>query len=63
MPYTEVKVTELPDCDLCHDETKACYDGKTDTGLWAYMCKPHFIFRGIGLGPGKGQKLILEERQ
>ena len=70
----ETKVTELPDCDICEmvDHyagiaginttaaiTKASYDGKTTDGPWAYMCQQHFGWHGVGLGLGRGQRLVL----
>ena len=63
---TEVKVSELPDCDICkyYGDTpidKAVYDGKTTRGPWAYMCEDHFQDLGVGLGTGKGQKLIVTD--
>ena len=67
---TEVKVTSLPDCDLCQAQAdsgrrpkdnvfKAKYDGKTRMGPWANMCPAHFQEHGVGLGTGKGQRLVL----
>jgi len=53
---TEVYVEELPKCNFC--DKPAHYDGKTTMGPWAYMCEEHFKMYGIGLGTGKGQKLI-----
>jgi len=58
--HKEVKVPHLPNCDFCPKE--ALYDGKTKFGDWAYMCQNHFNLYGIGLGLGRGQKLILEEK-
>lgn len=55
-------VTELPNCYFCEMEGKtepAEYDGRTDIGQWAFMCQHHFDQYGVGLGTGKGQKLIL----
>jgi hypothetical protein len=56
---TEVTVEWLPKCDFCGNT--ADYDGKTWIGGWANMCKPHFSAFGVGLGLGKGQKLILKK--
>lgn len=56
-----VKVTRLPKCDMCKDGTLAAYDGKTYQGPWANMCDIHFLLEGVGVGTGRGQKLILEE--
>ncbi len=60
----EVVMTTIPDCDVCamHSKReKACYDGKTVQGPWAYMCENHFQLLGTGLGTGRGQRLILAE--
>jgi hypothetical protein len=59
--HKEVKVSEFPACDFCgHD---AHYDGMTRmNGAWANMCDFHFKQAGVGLGLGKGQKLILEKK-
>ena len=54
---TEVEMDELPFCDFCNAEAK--YDGKTIKGSWAYMCEECFGEHGIGLGYGKGQRLVL----
>ncbi len=54
----QVEVAVLPKCDFgC--SFKAIYDGKTKSGHWANMCSLHFLLHGIGLGTGKGQKLVL----
>ena len=70
----EAKVTELPDCDICKvvDHyavlagisttaaiTKASYDGRTTDGPWAYMCQRHFGLHGVGIGLGRGQRLVV----
>jgi hypothetical protein len=47
----------LPSCDFCKEI--ALYDGKTHLGPWAYMCERHFNLYGVGIGPDKGQKLVL----
>lgn len=66
---TDVKtatVMELPDCDFCKMEGRkepAEYDGKTKQGPWANMCQEHFDRHGVGLGTGKGQKLVLPTKQ
>jgi len=57
-----VIVTELPNCSFCEMEGKtkpAEYDGRTVIGQWAFMCQQHFDLNGVGLGTGKGQKLVL----
>jgi hypothetical protein len=55
---TEVKVARIPKCDFCSNP--AVYDGKTIMGPWANMCGSHFSAHGVGLGTGRGQRLILE---
>lgn len=56
-------VTNYPKCDICKYEqgrtTEAHYDAKTTAGPWASLCDTHFASRGIGLGTGKGQRLIV----
>ena len=43
-------------------DVEAQYDGRTIfQGRWAYMCEKHFSLCGVGLGLGKGQRLIREE--
>jgi hypothetical protein len=42
--------------------TKATYDGRTIFGHWAYMCDRHFVALGVGLGEGKGQKIVVPEK-
>lgn len=63
MPGTWVRVDELPSCDLCSMLGKylnpARFDGATVHGPWAYMCEDHFKADGLGLGTGRGQRLIL----
>ena len=53
----EVRVKNLPSCDFC--EIPAAVDGKTTMGPWANMCETHFTQYGVGLGTGKGQRLVL----
>lgn len=62
---TEVKVIRIPDCDICtYDKNKpgiaAVVDGRTKLGPWANMCEADFETYGVGLGTGKGQRLVLE---
>lgn len=57
-PHTEARVLSLPQCDFC---TKSgTYDARTFDGRWAFMCQAHFEEHGIGLGLGKGQRLVLK---
>jgi hypothetical protein len=69
MAGTEVKwLGEIPSCNFCVEDNdlsdvkvkveRAKYDGKTIYGPWAYMCQKHFMMYGMGLGEGRGQKLI-----
>lgn len=63
MPGTEVKVTSLRFCDIHKFEMNrpdvvAHYDGRTKQGPWAHMCNTCFASQGVGLGTGKGQRLI-----
>jgi hypothetical protein len=58
----EAVVSKYPQCDFCTQE--AHYDGKTTQGPWAYMCDNCFKEHGVGLGTGRGQRLVLaKERQ
>lgn len=65
-PHTQVTVAKLPPCDLhpiLHPQEpvpNAAYDGKTTSGPWANMCAGCFRKNGIGLGLGKGQRLVLK---
>jgi hypothetical protein len=55
-----------PDCDIHTGQgtpgVPAEYDGKTTAGPWANMCGPCFGTHGIGLGTGRGQRLVVGER-
>jgi len=56
----EVEVSHIPKCDIC-GEVDAQYDGKTTSGPWANMCGSCFSHHGVGVGLGKGQRLILRK--
>lgn len=59
--YKEVEVAELPMCDICEAsmiKKEAQYDCLLKQGVWANTCDEHFEQFGVGLGLGKGQKLI-----
>jgi len=58
---TEVRVPVAPRCDLCRVETPAQYDAKTIHGPWANLCQEHFDEIGVGLGLGKGQRLVVTD--
>lgn len=60
----EAIVSSLPYCDFCKrngENIKADYDANTIFGMWGYLCETHYLEYGIGLGEGKGQRLIAEE--
>jgi len=48
-------------CDVPHCDEEALYDAKTIYGPWGYLCQHHFDVLGVGLGMGKGQRLIVKE--
>jgi len=59
----EINISEFPNCQVCKENginRKAKYDARSRHGWWAYMCESHYDQIGIGLGTGKGQKLILK---
>ena len=61
--HTVAEVSSLPDCDFCKRigrSTPAAYDGATRFGPWAFMCLYHFNSFGVGLGLGRGQRLLVE---
>jgi len=65
MSDIEVKVTTLPKCDVClvsgvRPQKVATYDARSTHGQWGYMCEEHFQEQGVGLGLGRGQRLITE---
>jgi hypothetical protein len=56
-------LTERPDCDICKQQGRkrpAYVDCKTKQGPWAYACTQCFARYGIGLGMGRGQRLLIE---
>jgi hypothetical protein len=53
---TETRVVEIPKCDICGEDAE--YDGKTVMGPWSFMCQADFEFFGVGLGTGRGQRLV-----
>jgi hypothetical protein len=63
----EATLSTRPDCDVHkHDlgETvPAYYDGKTVMGPWAYMCESCFQRVGVGLGLGRGQRLVVRDEK
>lgn len=57
MGATSVTVRSLPACAVCGQTAR--YDARTKQGPWAYLCEGHYRAFGIGLGPGRGQRLVL----
>lgn len=57
-----VKMKKKIICDVCNKDW-SLYDAKTKMGEWAYMCLHCYKIYGIGLGLGKGQKIIYSENQ
>lgn len=64
MTHTEtVWQGDAPMCDLCGSQdgvAPAKYDGRTIMGMWALMCEFHFRVMGVGLGLGRGQRLVVK---
>lgn len=56
--HEAVIVTAEKSCDFCGGT--ATVDGKTASGPWANMCDRDFENYGVGLGLGKGQRLIVQ---
>ena len=56
---TEVTVSNIPQCQFC--SAPAAYDAKTRMEPWAYLCERCFKKDGVGLGLGKGQRLVRKE--
>ena len=56
----EVTLSHRPKCDLgCGGP--AFFDAKTRQGPWGYLCQAAFAKFGVGLGVGKGQRIIIGE--
>lgn len=56
-----VEVAAFPPCDICAKQGRyelAAYDAKTRMGPWANLCQVHYEAFGVGLGTGRGQRLI-----
>lgn len=65
---TVAEVAVLPLCDFCkqvdgNSQVEAAFDGKTKSGPWANMCTTHYGLYGIGLGVGRGQRLVLAVKE
>lgn len=50
-------VARIPNCDVCGEA--AVYDARTIHGPWAMLCEVDYQELGIGLGIGRGQRLVL----
>lgn len=66
--HKQVTVDHLPKCDFfehghCRNGGEAHFDGKTIHGPWANMCEHHFSAFGIGIGLGRGQKLVVRKEE
>lgn len=65
---TQVQMDVIPPCDLCKwleseqrldgEVQPAAYDAALVTGSWAYVCEAHMRTHGLGLGTGRGQRLV-----
>ena len=53
---TEIELSIIPKCNLCSNQ--AGYDARTVNGFWAYLCETCYAKYGIGLGLGRGQKIV-----
>lgn len=64
---TVAYVVTLPMCDFCRmagdPEVPAGFDGATRLGPWANMCPTHFGLHGLGLGIGRGQRLVVKDAE
>lgn len=56
---TVTELSKAPNCDFCGAIAK--FDGKTTQGPWAYMCGACMKIHGVGLGMGKGQKIVVKK--
>lgn len=54
-------IRERTGCDICKEDD-AKIDGKTKYGPWAFMCLGCYKTNGIGLGTGKGQLIMVKEK-
>lgn len=62
-----VEILAVKQCDIHRyvmDQpgVEARYDGKTKGGPWANMCQECFNKHGIGLGTGRGQRLVVTRK-
>lgn len=59
--HEEVEVTDRRRCQFCF--APATIDGATKYGPWANMCTACHAEVGVGVGLGKGQRLIYVGKQ
>lgn len=59
--HEAVEIGEAKHCDF-HPHLTAVVDGKTIFGPWANMCDECFEHVGVGLGLGRGQRLIVVQK-
>lgn len=55
---TTVRLYQVVYCDILYCGNIARYDAKTSAGPWAYLCGNHYVEMGVGLGLGKGQRIV-----
>jgi len=59
----EVKVLELPQCQMC-EASVASYDSRLFAQtIWAFLCEKCYEKFGVSLGTGNAQKLILTKKE
>ena len=58
LPMVKKWAGELPEkCDLCRGPLRVVFfDCATTAGPWGILCRGCFMFHGVGLGTGRGQK-------
>ena len=68
MMSTSVKVSVIPNCDICADaivpqQISAYADARLSIGPWANVCRKHFDTYQCSLGTGRGQELVLRKAE
>ena len=56
-----VRLVNKVKCEYCKNIAE--YDARTGIGAWCYLCQEHFERYGIGLGLGRGQKIVYDEQK